>query len=79
MTQQTVGHVYAEALFLLAQEEHQEQKVYQELNQVTDLVLQYPELISLLDVPTLDLSERISVFHLMLSVAPDAAAAMQKR
>ena len=37
MTQQTVGHVYAEALFLLAQEE--------------------------LDVPTLELPERISVLQ----------------
>ena len=63
MTQQTVGHVYAEALFLLAQEEHQEKRIYQELNQVTDLILQYPELISLLDVPTLELSERISILQ----------------
>lgn len=61
MTQQTVGYIYAEALFLLAQEQHQEKLVYQELNQVTDLMLQYPELISLLDVPTLELSERISI------------------
>ena len=63
MTQQTVGHVYAEALFLLAQEEHQEKRIYQELNQVTDLMVQYPEMISLLDVPTLELSERISVLQ----------------
>ncbi len=63
MTQQTVGHVYAEALFLLAQEEHQEKRIYQELNQVTDLMIQYPEMISLLDVPTLELSERISVLQ----------------
>ena len=63
MTQQTVGHVYAEALFLLAQEEHQEQKIYEEINQFTDLILQYPELITLLDVPTLELPERISVLQ----------------
>ncbi len=61
MTQQTVGSVYAEALFLLAQEVHQEKQIYQEFNQVTDLMLQYPELISLLDVPTLELPERISI------------------
>ena len=63
MTQQTVGNVYAEALFLLAQEEHQEERIYQEFNQVTDLILQYPELIALLDVPSLELSERISVLQ----------------
>ncbi|MBR1530257.1 MAG: ATP synthase F1 subunit delta [Oscillospiraceae bacterium] len=63
MTQQTVEHVYAEALFLLAQEEHQEQKIYEEINQFTDLILQYPELITLLDVPTLELPERISVLQ----------------
>ena len=63
MTQQTVSYIYAEALFLLAQEEHQERIIYQELNQVTDLMRQYPELISLLDVPTLELSERISILQ----------------
>lgn len=67
MTQQTVGSVYAEALFLLAQEEHQEKQIYQEFNQVADLMLQYPELISLLDVPTLELSERISVLKQIIS------------
>lgn len=63
MTQQTVGHVYAEALFLLAQEEHQEKKIYQELNQITDIMLHYPELITLLDVPNLELAERLSVLQ----------------
>ena len=67
MTQQTVGSVYAEALFLLAQEEHQEKQIYQEFNQVTNVMLQYPELISLLDVPTLELSERISILKKVIS------------
>jgi len=60
---QTVGSVYAEALFLLAQEEHQEKRVYQELNQVTDMLLNYPEFITLLDVPTLGIEERISALQ----------------
>lgn len=58
---QTVGKVYAEALFSLAQEEHKEKQVYEELNQVAELVKQYPDLIILLDVPTLSIGERISV------------------
>lgn len=58
---QTVGKVYAEALFLLAQEEHKEKQIYEELNQVAELMKQYPDLILLLDVPTLSIEERISV------------------
>ncbi|MDE5563619.1 MAG: F0F1 ATP synthase subunit delta, partial [Oscillospiraceae bacterium] len=49
---QTVGKVYAEALFSLAQEEQQERKVYQELNEAADLMLQNPGFAILLDVPT---------------------------
>lgn len=58
---QTVGKVYAEALFLLAQEEQKEKQIYQELNQVTDIMKQYPDLVMLLDVPTLSIQERIAI------------------
>lgn len=60
---QTVGKVYAEALFLLAQEEKQEQKIYDELNAVADVMTAHPELISLLDVPTLGAEERVTVLR----------------
>ena len=60
---QTVGSVYAEGLFLLAQEEQKEKQIYEELNQITDLLQNYPEFIALLDVPTLELSERISALQ----------------
>lgn len=63
MTQQTVGKVYAEALFLLAQEEHQEKQIYTELNQVTELMQNYPEWTALLDVPNLDLQERLAILQ----------------
>lgn len=60
---QTVGKVYAEALFQLAQEEHQEKEIYDELNQIADLIQEYPDLVVLLDVPTLDTAERISILQ----------------
>lgn len=63
MTQQTVGKVYAEALFLLAQEEQQEQTVYRELNQIADVLEAEPAFVSLLEVPTLDVSERIGILR----------------
>lgn len=58
-----VGKVYAEALFLLAQEEKQEQKIYQELNDAADVMAQNPEFVMLLDVPTLGTEERVSVLR----------------
>lgn len=63
MTQQTVGKVYAEALFLLSQEEHQEQTIYHELNEAADVMAAHPEFVSLLDVPTLAVTERISILR----------------
>lgn len=63
MTQQTVGRVYAEGLFLLAQEEHREAQIYQELNEAADVMAQHPEFTELVDVPTLDLSERIAILR----------------
>ena len=47
---QTVGKVYAEALFLLAKEEHKEEQVWKELNEVADVMAQNPEFVTLLDV-----------------------------
>lgn len=67
---QTVGKVYAEALFSLAQEEQQEQQVYQELNQAADLMLQNPGFATLLDVPTLRTEERIEVLQKVIGDAP---------
>ncbi|MCR5718247.1 MAG: ATP synthase F1 subunit delta [Oscillospiraceae bacterium] len=63
MTQQTVGKVYAEGLFLLAQEEHRETQVYRELNEAADVMAQHPEFTELVDVPTLDISERIAILR----------------
>ena len=63
MTQQTVGKVYAEGLFLLTQEEHCETQVYSELNQAADIMAQHPEFVELVDVPTLDISERIAILR----------------
>ncbi len=63
MTQQTVGKVYAEGLLLLAQEEHSEAQIYKELNEAADVLTQNDEFITLLDVPTLDVSERISILR----------------
>ncbi len=63
MTQQTVGYIYAEALFLLSQEEQQENSVHNELNQFTDLIMQFPQWLTLLDAPNLELSERLALLQ----------------
>ena len=60
---QTVGKVYAEALFLLAQEERSEQQIYEELNAAADLLEQYPDFLMLLSVPTLNLEERLAILR----------------
>ena len=67
---QTVGKVYAEALFSLAQEEQQERKVYQELNEAADLMLQNPGFAILLDLPTLRTEERIEVLQKVIGDTP---------
>ena len=67
---QTVGKVYAEALFSLAREERKEQQVYEELNQAADLMLQNPGFSTLLDVPTLRTEERIEVLRKVNGDAP---------
>ena len=67
---QTVGKVYAEALFSLAREERKEQQVYEELNQAADLMLQNPGFSTLLDVPTLRTEERIEVLRKVIGDAP---------
>lgn len=60
---QTVGKVYAEALFLLAQEEHAEKQVYTDLNETADVISQNPEFAMLLDVPTLGTQERVAILR----------------
>lgn len=60
---ETVGKVYAEALFLLAQEEQKEEEVYQELGMAADLMAQNPEFVLLMDVPTLDAKERVEILR----------------
>ena len=67
---QTVGKVYAEALFSLAREERKEQQVYEELNQAADLMLQNPGFSTLLDVPTLRTEERIEVLRKVIGDNP---------
>ncbi|MBQ9695431.1 MAG: F0F1 ATP synthase subunit delta, partial [Oscillospiraceae bacterium] len=42
---QTVGKVYAEALFQLAKEEHKEEQVWKELNEVADVMAENPQFI----------------------------------
>lgn len=60
---QTVGKVYAEALFSLALEEHCEAEIYREINEAADLLAQYPALSELLSVPTLSVEERLEVLR----------------
>jgi len=60
---QTVGRVYAEALFSLAQESQCEERIHEELDTFDDLAGQYPELKTLLDVPTLSAPERVEVLR----------------
>ncbi len=60
---QTVGKVYAEALFLLAQEEGKEEQIYHEINEAADLLEQYPDFVLLLSVPTLSMEERLDVLR----------------
>ncbi len=60
---QTVGKVYAEALFLLAEEEHCEQTVYEELNAAADMFAQHPDFTVLLSVPDLGADEKISILR----------------
>ncbi len=60
---QTVGKVYAEALFLLAQEEGKEEQIYHEINEAADLLAQYPDFVLLLSVPTLSMEERLDVLR----------------
>lgn len=67
---QTVGKVYAEALFSLAKEERQEEQVYRELNEVADLMLRNPGFSTLLDVPTLRTEERIEVLRRVIGNTP---------
>lgn len=67
---QTVGKVYAEALFSLAKEERKEQQVYRELNEAADLMLRNPGFCTLLDVPTLRTEERIEVLRKVIGDAP---------
>lgn len=63
MTQQTVGTVYAEALFMLAKEEHKEKQVFQEFNQFCGIVERQPEFISLMSLPTLSTEERLVILR----------------
>ncbi len=60
---QTVGKVYAEALFRLSQEEQCEQAVYEELNAAADLLAQYPDFTALLSVPHLGAQEKVDVLR----------------
>lgn len=60
---QTVGKVYAEALFRLSQEEHCEETVYNELNEAADMLAQYPDFTMLLSVPNLGAEEKIEVLR----------------
>lgn len=60
---QTVGKVYAEALFRLSQEEHCEETVYEELNQAADMFGENPEFTALLSVPNIGSEERVNVLR----------------
>lgn len=60
---QTIGKVYAEALFGLSREEACEEQIYKELGQAADLLAAYPELTALLSVPSLTVEERLDVLR----------------
>lgn len=60
---QTVGKVYAEALFLLAKEEHKEEQVWKELNEMADVMAENPQFVTLLSVPTLSTAERVAILR----------------
>ncbi|MBQ8010251.1 MAG: ATP synthase F1 subunit delta [Oscillospiraceae bacterium] len=60
---QTVGKVYAEALFALSQEEQNEKKVYEELNAAADMFAENPEFTALLSVPNLGTEEKLGILR----------------
>ena len=60
---QTVGKVYAEALFALSQEEHSEKTIYEELNAAADVFEENPEFTALLSVPNLGTEEKIGILR----------------
>lgn len=60
---QTIGKVYAEALFELAKDSGTEKRIYNDLNEAAQLLQAYPDLIMLLSVPTLSIEERLDVLH----------------
>ncbi len=60
---QTVGKVYAEALFALSQEEHSEKTIYEELNAAADVLEENPEFTALLSVPNLGAEEKIGILR----------------
>lgn len=60
---QTVGKVYAEALFRLSQEEQCEETVYEELNQAADMFAENPAFTALLSVPNIGAEERVDVLR----------------
>ncbi len=60
---QTVGKVYAEALFGLSREAQCEETVYRELNEAADLLAQYPDFLLLLSVPDLGAAEKLAALR----------------
>lgn len=60
---QTVGKVYAQALFELAQETGSAGQIHDDLNEAAQLLLAHPDLVMLLSVPTLSMEERLDVLH----------------
>lgn len=60
---QTVGKVYAEALFGLSREAQCEETVYRELNEAADLLAQYPDFLLLLSVPDLGAEEKLAALR----------------
>lgn len=60
---QTVGKVYAEALFALSQEEQNEKTVYEELNAAADMFAENPEFTALLSVPNLGAEEKLGILR----------------
>ncbi len=60
---QTVGKVYADALFALSREEHCEKNVYDELNAAADMFAQHPDFTMLLSVPNLGAEEKLGILR----------------
>ncbi len=62
----TVGKVYAEALFMLAEEGKVEEQIFDELGQIAEVCQNHPSFLHLLSIPTLSIEERLSSLYAVI-------------